>query len=220
MSSGNSSHRIIVGIDDSPRPQVAVRWAARDAELQKIPSDARARGVAAGWGCHCRHGRAAMAAGSQAYPDRRHSRWLNRLRCAGPRVSEIVPAAAIPRWSTCQRRRSADESWLSLGSGRWPEPGCSSVSSDLLPPPSNRSDHPRRIHPQQAPVLVGVDAARRRRSWRPVAFDEASRRTWTPGGAAWSDRVSGSSPESIGRLSRWPRCWPAIWRVGGNGIPT
>lgn len=37
MSSGNSSLGIIVGIDDSPAAQVAVRWAARDAELRKIP---------------------------------------------------------------------------------------------------------------------------------------------------------------------------------------
>lgn len=35
MSSGNSSLGIIVGIDDSPAAQVAVRWAARDAELRK-----------------------------------------------------------------------------------------------------------------------------------------------------------------------------------------
>lgn len=57
MSSGNSSLGIIVGIDDSPAAQVAVRWAARDAELRKIPLTlvhAVSPEVATGWRCHCR----------------------------------------------------------------------------------------------------------------------------------------------------------------------
>lgn len=82
MSSGNSSLGIIVGIDDSPAAQVAVRWAARDAELRKIPltlvhavspevatwlgSSHLAGGATAA-------GRAAMAAGSRAPPDRRRT---------------------------------------------------------------------------------------------------------------------------------------------------
>lgn len=75
MSSGNSSLGIIVGIDDSPAAQVAVRWAARDAELRKIPLTL-VHAVSPGShlaGGATAAGRAAMAAGSRAPPDRRRT---------------------------------------------------------------------------------------------------------------------------------------------------
>src|ERR1700740_1347728 len=37
MSSRNASMGIVVGIDDSPAARLAVQWAARTAELRKIP---------------------------------------------------------------------------------------------------------------------------------------------------------------------------------------
>lgn len=77
MSSGNSSLGIIVGIDDSPAAQVAVRWAARDAELRKIPLTlvhAVSPEVATWLEVPLPPGvRAAMAAGSRAPPDRRRT---------------------------------------------------------------------------------------------------------------------------------------------------
>lgn len=73
MSSGNSSLGIIVGIDDSPAAQVAVRWAARDAELRKIPLTlvhAVSPEVATWLEVPLPPG---MAAGSRAPPDRRRT---------------------------------------------------------------------------------------------------------------------------------------------------
>ena len=37
MLSGNTRLGIVVGVDESPAAKVAVQWAARDAELRKIP---------------------------------------------------------------------------------------------------------------------------------------------------------------------------------------
>ncbi|AMC74081.1 universal stress protein [Mycobacterium tuberculosis] len=52
MSSGNSSLGIIVGIDDSPAAQVAVRWAARDSSPRHFPmlDHPASENLSASWG--------------------------------------------------------------------------------------------------------------------------------------------------------------------------
>lgn len=115
-----------------------------------------------------------------------------------------------------------------LGSGRWPGRLLGSVSSGLLrhahcPVVIIHDEDSVMPHPQQAPVLVGVDGSSASELATAIAFDEASRRNVDLVALhAWSDVDVSGGPESIGRqLSRWPsRCWPSGWRVGRSGIPT
>lgn len=234
MSSGNSSLGIIVGIDDSPAAQVAVRWAARDAELRKIPLTlvhAVSPEVATWLEVPLPPGvlRWQQDHGRHLIDDALKVVEQASLRAGPPTVhSEIVPAAAVP--TLVDMSKDAVLMVVGcLGSGRWPGRLLGSVSSGLLrhahcPVVIIHDEDSVMPHPQQAPVLVGVLTARRPPSWRPQSHSTKRRgETWT-----WWRCTHGatsmcrSGPESIGRqLSRWPsRCWPSGWRVGRSGIPT
>lgn len=109
MSSGNSSLGIIVGIDDSPAAQVAVRWAARDAELRKIPLTlvhAVSPEVATWLEVPLPPGvlRWQQDHGRHLIDDA--LKWLNRLRCAlvPPRSTvKSFRRQPFPHWSTCPK---------------------------------------------------------------------------------------------------------------------
>lgn len=93
-----------------------------------------------------------------------------------------------------------------LGSGRWPGRLLGSVSSGLLrhahrPVVIIHDEDSVMPHPQQAPVLVGVDGSSASELATAIAFDEASRRNVDLVALhAWSDVD----------VSEWPGIdWPA-----------
>lgn len=141
MSSGNSSLGIIVGIDDSPAAQVAVRWAARDAELRKIPLTlvhAVSPEVATWLEVPLPPGvlRWQQDHGRHLIDDALKVVEQASLRAGPPTVhSEIVPAAAVP--TLVDMSKDAVLMVVGcLGSGRWPgnSPSGISRSSSGRPP--------------------------------------------------------------------------------------
>lgn len=203
MSSGNSSLGIIVGIDDSPAAQVAVRWAARDAELRKIPLTlvhAVSPEVATWLEVPLPPGvlRWQQDHGRHLIDDALKVVEQASLRAGPPTVhSEIVPAAAVP--TLVDMSKDAVLMVVGcLGSGRWPGRLLGSVSSGLLrhahcPVVIIHDEDSVMPHPQQAPVLVGVDGSSASELATAIAFDEASRRNVDlvargPGGAARMER--------------------------------
>lgn len=186
MSSGNSSLGIIVGIDDSPAAQVAVRWAARDAELRKIPLTlvhAVSPEVATWLEVPLPPGvlRWQQDHGRHLIDDALKVVEQASLRAGPPTVhSEIVPAAAVP--TLVDMSKDAVLMVVGcLGSGRWPGRLLGSVSSGLLrhahcPVVIIHDEDSVMPHPQQAPVLVGVDGSSASELATAIAFDEASRR--------------------------------------------
>lgn len=198
MSSGNSSLGIIVGIDDSPAAQVAVRWAARDAELRKIPLTlvhAVSPEVATWLEVPLPPGvlRWQQDHGRHLIDDALKVVEQASLRAGPPTVhSEIVPAAAVP--TLVDMSKDAVLMVVGcLGSGRWPGRLLGSVSSGLLrhahcPVVIIHDEDSVMPHPQQAPVLVGVDGSSASELATAIAFDEASRRNVEPGGAARMER--------------------------------
>ncbi len=198
MSSGNSSLGIIVGIDDSPAAQVAVRWAARDAELRKIPLTlvhAVSPEVATWLEVPLPPGvlRWQQDHGRHLIDDALKVVEQASLRAGPPTVhSEIVPAAAVP--TLVDMSKDAVLMVVGcLGSGRWPGRLLGSVSSGLLrhahcPVVIIHDEDSVMPHPQQAPVLVGVDGSSASELATAIAFDEASRRNVDSGGAARMER--------------------------------
>lgn len=211
MSSGNSSLGIIVGIDDSPAAQVAVRWAARDAELRKIPLTlvhAVSPEVATWLEVPLPPGvlRWQQDHGRHLIDDALKVVEQASLRAGPPTVhSEIVPAAAVP--TLVDMSKDAVLMVVGcLGSGRWPGRLLGSVSSGLLrhahcPVVIIHDEDSVMPHPQQAPVLVGVDGSSASELATAIAFDEASRRNVDLVALhAWSDVD----------VSEWPGIdWPA-----------
>lgn len=211
MSSGNSSLGIIVGIDDSPAAQVAVWWAARDAELRKIPLTlvhAVSPEVATWLEVPLPPGvlRWQQDHGRHLIDDALKVVEQASLRAGPPTVhSEIVPAAAVP--TLVDMSKDAVLMVVGcLGSGRWPGRLLGSVSSGLLrhahcPVVIIHDEDSVMPHPQQAPVLVGVDGSSASELATAIAFDEASRRNVDLVALhAWSDVD----------VSEWPGIdWPA-----------
>lgn len=218
MSSGNSSLGIIVGIDDSPAAQVAVRWAARDAELRKIPLTlvhAVSPEVATWLEVPLPPGvlRWQQDHGRHLIDDALKVVEQASLRAGPPTVhSEIVPAAAVP--TLVDMSKDAVLMVVGcLGSGRWPGRLLGSVSSGLLrhahcPVVIIHDEDSVMPHPQQAPVLVGVDGSSASELATAIAFDEASRRNVDLVALhAWSDVD----------VSEWPGIdWPAT--QSGNSV--
>lgn len=211
MSSGNSSLGIIVGIDDSPAAQVAVRWAARDAELRKIPLTlvhAVSPEVATWLEVPLPPGvlRWQQDHGRHLIDDALKVVEQASLRAGPPTVhSEIVPAAAVP--TLVDMSKDAVLMVVGcLGSGRWPGRLLGSVSSGLLrhahcPVVIIHDEDSVMPHPQQAPVLVGVDGSSASELATAIAFDEASRRNvdlvalhaWSDVDVVARNRLAGNS---------------------------
>lgn len=165
MSSGNSSLGIIVGIDDSPAAQVAVRWAARDAELRKIPLTlvhAVSPEVATWLEVPLPPGvlRWQQDHGRHLIDDALKVVEQASLRAGPPTVhSEIVPAAAVPTLVDM----SKDAVLMVVGSRKWAVAGPAARFGQFRPAPPRAlsgRDHPRRRFGDAAsPASAGA-------SWR------------------------------------------------------
>ena len=215
MSSRNAPLGIVVGVDESPTAKVAVRWAALDAELRKIPLTlvhAISPEIAT-------RPNVRLPAGlAQWQRDRGHQLVEGALkvveevsRRGGPSEvhSEILPSAAVPALVDLSKDAELVVAG-SRGSGRWPGRLLGSVSSELLrfahcPVAIVHDEDPLLSHPSQAPVVVGIDGSSASELATAIAFDEASRRNVKLIALhAWSDAD----------VSEWPGMdWPATQSV-------
>ena len=210
MSSRNTRLGIVVGVDESPAAKVAVQWAAREAELRKIPltlvyatspevatwSNARLPAGLARW--HQDHGRRLVDDAFKVAEE--------ATQHGGPAEihTEILPSPAV---STLVDLSKDAEMVVTgcRGSGRWPGRLMGSVSSGVLhyahcPVAIIHDDDPSVPHRSKAPVLVGIDGSSASELATAIAFDEASRRNvGLIAVHAWSDV----------EVSEWPGIdWP------------
>jgi len=211
MSSRNTRLGIVVGIDESPAAKVAVQWAARDAELRKIPVTlvhAISPEVAT-WP------NVRLPAGLARWQRDRGRRLVDEAfkvveeasQHGGPAEvhSEILASAAVPTLVDLSKEAELVVTGC-RGSTRWPGQLLGSVSSGLLryahcPVAIVHDEDPSMPHPSQAPVLVGIDGSSASELATAIAFDEASRRkVGLVALHAWSDAD----------VSEWPGIdWPA-----------
>ncbi|HEY1439667.1 MAG TPA: universal stress protein, partial [Mycobacterium sp.] len=201
---------IVVGVDESPAAKVAVQWAARDAELRKIPltlvhatspevatwPNVRLPPGLARW--HRDHGRRLVDDAFKVAEE--------ATQHGGPAEvhSEILPSAAVPTLVDLSKDAEMVVAGC-RGSGRWPGRLMGSVSSGLLhyahcPVAIIHDEDPLMPHPSKAPVLVGIDGSSASELATAIAFDEASRRNvGLIAVHAWSDVD----------VSEWPGIdWP------------
>ena len=211
MLSRNARLGIVVGVDESPAAKVAVQWAARDAELRKIPltlvhatspevatwPNVRLPAGLARW--HREHGRRLVDDAFKVVED--------ATKHGGPAEvhTEILPSAAVPTLVDLSKDAEMVVTGC-RGSGRWPGRLMGSVSSGLLhyahcPVAIIHDEDPLMPHPSKAPVLVGIDGSSASELATAIAFDEASRRdVGLIAVHAWSDVD----------VSEWPGIdWPA-----------
>jgi nucleotide-binding universal stress UspA family protein len=210
MLSRNARLGIVVGVDDSPAAKVAVQWAARDAELRKIPltlvyaaspeiatwPNVQLPAGLARW--HRDHGRRLVDDAFKVVEE--------ATQHGGPAEvhTEILSSAAVP--TLVDLSKSAEMVVTGCrGSGRWPGRLMGSVSSGLLhhaycPVAIIHDEDPLMPYPSQAPVLVGIDGSSASELATAIAFDEASRRNvGLIAVHAWSDVD----------VSEWPGIdWP------------
>jgi nucleotide-binding universal stress UspA family protein len=211
MSSRNASLGIVVGIDDSPAARLAVQWAARDAELRKIPLTL-VHAISPEISTMLR---TPLPAGLMRWQqDHGHRLVEEALKVVeeasqrgGPAGvhSEILLSAAVPTLVDLSKDAEMVVTGAQ-GSGRWPGRLLGSVSSGLLRyahcPVAIIHDQDQAIpYPSPAPVLVGIDGSPASELATAIAFDEASRRhVEVIALHAWSDLD----------VSEWPGTdWPA-----------
>ena len=211
MLSRNARLGIVVGVDESPAAKVAVQWAARDAELRKIPltlvhatspeiatwPNVRLPAGLARW--HQDHGRRLVDDAFKVVEE--------ATQHGGPAEvhTEILSSAAVPALVDLSKDAEMVVTGC-RGSGRWPGRLIGSVSSGLLryahcPVAIIHDEDPLMPHPSKAPVLVGIDGSSASELATAIAFDEASRRdVGLIAVHAWSDVD----------VSEWPGIdWPA-----------
>lgn len=202
---------IVVGIDDSPAARVAVQWAARDAELRKVPLTL-VHAVSPEMSTWLR---TPMPTGVMRW-QQDHGRRLvdgalevveEATEHGGPAAihTEILTSGALPALIDLSEHAELMVAGAQ-GSGRWPGRLLGSVSSALLrhahcPVVIVHEEDPSRPQPAGAPVLVGIDGSPASESATAIAFDEASRRhVGLTALHAWSDLD----------VSEWPGIdWPA-----------
>ena len=198
MSALANRHGIVVGIDGSPASNAAVCWAARDAALRHVPLTVvhmvnatvpmypalpLSTGVAV-W--QEEQGREvleqAVKIAEEAVTTDRKVDVRSELRCAPP-VPTLVEMSKEAEMVVVGSNGRGALGRLLLGS----------VSSAVVrgarcPVAVIRDEDPLMEHPQQAPVLVGIDGSPASEAAVGVAFDEASRRgVQLTAVHAWSD---------------------------------
>ncbi len=211
MSTGNARLGIVVGVDESPTAQMAVQWAARDAELRKIPltlvhatspeftmrPNVRPPAGLVRW--ERDRGRALL--------DDAFKMVENACQRGGPAEvhTELSSSAAVPTLVNLSKDAELVVTGCH-GSGQWPGHRLGSVSTGLLryahsPVAIVHDEDPSLSHVSQAPVLVGIDGSSASELATAIAFDEASRRNVGLAALhAWSDTD----------ISKWPGIdWPA-----------
>lgn len=187
MSSANASLGIVVGVDESPGAEVAVQWAARDAELRGIPLTivhAISPEIAT-WPKTRR-----LPAGLARWQQDRGRRLVTEAfeiaekasRGGGPAEvhTEVLPSAAVPTLVDLSKNAELIVAGC-RGAGQWAGRPMGSVSSGLLRyahcPVAIIPDEAESIsHESQASVLVGIDGSAASELATAMAFDEASRR--------------------------------------------
>jgi nucleotide-binding universal stress UspA family protein len=211
MSSRNARLGIVVGIDDSPAARLAVQWAARDAELRKIPLTL-VHAISPEVSTMLR---TPLPAGLMRWQQDHGRRLVDEAlkvveeasQRGGPAGvhSEILSSAAVPTLVDLSKDAEMVVTGAQ-GSGRWPGRLLGSVSSGLLryahsPVAIIHDQDPAMPYPSQAPVLVGIDGSPASELATAIAFDEASRRhVGVIAQHAWSDLD----------VSEWPGIdWPA-----------
>lgn len=169
MSSQSASLGIVVGVDESSAATMAVRWAARDAELRSIPLTivhAISPEIAT-WR------QARLPAGLARWQRDRGRRLVDEAfevvekssRRGGPAEvhTEVLSAAAVP--ALVDLSKNAELVVMgSCGTARWAGRRMGSVSCGLLryshcPVAIIHDADPSTPQPAQAPVLVGVDGS-------------------------------------------------------------
>ena len=184
MSSRNTRLGIVVGVDESPAAKAAVQWAARDAELRKIPVTlvhAISPEIAT-WP------NVRLPAGLARWQRDRGRRLVDEAckvveeasQHGGPAEVhvEILASAAVPTLVELSKEAELLVTGC-RGSARWPGQLLGSVSSGLVryahcPVAIVHDEDPS--HPSEAPVLVGIDGSSTSELATAIAFDEASRR--------------------------------------------
>ena len=223
MSKPTTHPGIVVGVDGSPASKVAVRWAARDAELRNAPLTL----------VHVLTATSGTWLGTPLPP-----RWT---RGQQERGRQIIDEAVKIVAESCQRRpvhinceipsAGAVSALVALskeaelvvvgrrGNGTMRGRPLGSVSSALVhhsqcPVAVIHDEDPLMDHPAQAPVLVGVDGSRGAELATAIAFDEASlRKVGLVALHAWPDvgvfdsADSGSGPD-----------WPALRSVEDEAL--
>lgn len=234
MSTRNASLGIVVGVDESPSAKIAVQWAARDAELRKIPLTlvhAISPEVAT-WP------NVRLPAGLARWQRDRGRRLVDDAfkfveeasQRGGPAEvhSEILPSAAVPTLVDLSKDAALVVAGCS-GSGRWPGRLLGSVSSGLLryahcPVAIVHEEDPLMSHPSQAPVLVGIDGSSASELATAIAFDEAARRNvglvalhaWSDAdvsewpGIDWPTTASTAEEVLAERLAGWQEQYPDV----------
>ncbi|BBZ44788.1 universal stress protein [Mycobacterium parmense] len=201
MSSRHAPMGIVVGIDDSPAARAAVRWAALDAELRKVPLTLvhAISPEVSSWL------RTPMPAGVLRW-QQDHGRRLvdgalkvveEACRDGGPTAvnTEIMASGAVPTLIDLSKDAELVVTGAQ-GSGRWPGRLLGSVSSALLrhahcPVAIIHDDEAATPPSARAPVLLGIDGSPASESATAIAFDEAARRgTGVVALHAWSDQDS------------------------------
>ncbi len=234
MSSRNASLGIVVGIDESPAAKLAVQWAARDAELRKIPLTlvhAISPEIATFPNVRLPAGLARWQRDrGRQLVDNAFKVVAEASQRGGPAEvhSEILSSAAVPTLVDLSKDAELVVTGC-RGSGRWPGRLMGSVSSGLLryahcPVAIVHDDDPSTSHPSQAPVLVGIDGSSASELATAIAFDEASRRNvglvalhaWSDAdvsewpGIDWSATDSMAQEVLAERLAGWQERYPDV----------
>lgn len=234
MSSHNNSLGVIVGVDESPAAKVAVHWAAREAELRKIPltlvhaispevatwSDARLPAGLARW--QRDRGRRLVDDAFKVVEE--------TSQHGGPAEvhSEILSSAAIPTLVDLSKDAEMVVAGC-RGSGRWPGRLIGSVSSGLLryahcPVAIVHEEDASMSQAGEEPILVGVDGSSASELATAIAFDAASRRSvelvalhaWTDAdvsewpGIDWPATESMAEEVLAERLAGWQERYPEV----------
>ncbi len=186
MSAPANRHGIVVGADGSAASNAAVCWAARDAAMRHVPLTVvhvvnaavpmyptipLSTGVAV-W--QEEQGRQvleeAVKTAEDAVPTDRKIEVKSELRCAPPVPTLVEMSGEAEMLVVGSNGRGALARAL-LGSV-----SSSVVRSARCPVAVIRDEDPLMPHPQQAPVLLGIDGSPASELATGIAFDEASRR--------------------------------------------
>ena len=197
MTASVKRHGIVVGVDGSPASNFGVCWAARDAALRNVPLTlVHMVNATTTWP------QVAMAAEVLAWRDDDGRRVLQeavKIAEDATRTSRKIDITqelwhAPPMPTLAEMSDEADMLVVgSYGRGAVGRALLGSVSSGIVrrascPVAVIHDEDPLMPHPQQAPVLVGIDGSPASELATAIAFDEASRRgVELKAVHAWSD---------------------------------
>ncbi|HYB82568.1 MAG TPA: universal stress protein [Mycobacterium sp.] len=227
-------NRVVVAVDGSPASNAAVCWAARDAAMRHVPLTVvhlvnaivpmypaipLSTGVAV-W--QEEQGRQVLEQSVKIAEDtiktERSIDIKSELRCAPP-VPTLVAMSRETELLVVGSNGRGAVARLLLGSV-----SSSVVRSAHCPVAVIRDEDPLMPHPQQAPVLLGIDGSPASELATAIAFDEASRRgveltalhAWSDvdvfelPGMDWSAVKSEAERSLAERLAGWQERYPDV----------